>query len=120
MVLVFVERTDAFAIHYETFEGGALLVCHLQRLGPYPQALGARIDCWAHAESSVLPLVEQYSVQEEGLACAVLASDCNHSDAFVAERLEQLDCLGRHLEAGLVVKGYEFESVWLSRIIEHY
>ena len=61
---------------------------------------GARINCGTHAKTSLLLFVQNDSVQEERLACAVLTSNSYYSNLFL-DPLKKSDCFFAYFETYL-------------------
>lgn len=63
MVLILIESSDAFRVDDKALERFLrVTVQQVDWLVPYPETLGARVDCGTDAEARVLFLVEQDSI----------------------------------------------------------
>lgn len=91
MVFILIQRTDSFGVNQENLEGLALVI-GLQELGPAPESLSAGIDCGPHSEAPLVTRVNDHSIEKERFACAVLASDTDHTHGLFdpTEKLSRL------------------------------
>jgi len=83
MVLILIESTDSLAINYQAVKWFPLSILKFYRLAPDPKSLCAWIYCWTNTKSTFIFLVEKNAVEQERLACPVLAGHCYHTDSVL-------------------------------------
>ena len=93
MRLIFVEGADSLAVDDENLCGITVGAGRaFQELGPEPETLGAGVDGGSNAEASFLCLNED-PVQEERLAGAIFACDCDYAKGDFCAREELVSFL---------------------------
>lgn len=95
MVVVFIEPAESLGVNHEHIDGLALGCEARERRTPDPDSFRARVDGRSHSEA--LRAVEQDSVEEVALACAVPPSHCYHAQ-WAPDVVQHLQCFLVHLE----------------------
>lgn len=92
MGLVFIEGTNSLSVDHDDVYLLSISGCAFDGGPPAPQSFGAGIDSGPHAET--VAAVEQYSVEQVGLACAVESGDGYDCDRSLdgSEEFDGLFC----------------------------
>ena len=82
MVLIFVDRADALTIDQKKFQW-LPIVGSLEHLSPTPKTFSAGVNGWPNTKATLIPRIDDHSVEQEGLASSILACYANNANRFI-------------------------------------
>lgn len=82
MVLIFVDRADALTIDQKKFQWLPIMGS-LEHFSPTPKTFSARINGRSNTKATLIPRINDHSVEQEWLTSSILACYANNANRFI-------------------------------------
>jgi len=112
MIHILIKRSDAFAIDDQDPKLLAVIVC-FYRLRPNPETFSAGIYRWTDTKS-LIPLVENYPVEQEGLARSIFSCHCDHPNLLFNSSKKFFGLIADEVLLLLSIIIYQIQSLFCS------
>ena len=110
MILIFIERTDAFAINKEEFQRFSILL-NLENFCPAPESFRAWIDSWTDAKAALVTCIDNDSIKRKRFPGTVLSCDTNNPYRFIDPREEFMSFPANYVLLANCVKLYHVDRL---------